>query len=162
MRQSLEFARGMRSGPTDVEARLWMHLRAGRMQGLKWKRQVPMGPYILDFVCFAERLIVEVDGGQHNGALQDERRDAWLRAQGFVVRRYWNNEVLCNLEGVLADILHHATPSLPPLSHKGREASLDLRRPSRAANSPSPPEGEGLGRGGGTLMRHRNSCEIQE
>jgi very-short-patch-repair endonuclease len=182
------FAKDMRSAPTDAEARLWMDLRAGRLQGLKWKRQVPMGPYILDFVCFAEKLIVEVDGGQHNESVSDQQRDAWLRAQGFAVCRYWNNKVLGNLDGVLADILHHATPSLPPLFHlaagtplgfvrhtdvrrdigvstlihEGREASLESRQTSPAAISPSPLVGEGLGRGGGSPMLSPNRRKTKE
>jgi very-short-patch-repair endonuclease len=162
MSQSLVFAKDMRSAPTDAEARLWMYLRAGRLQGLKWKRQVPMGPYILDFVCFAEKLIVEVDGGQHNESMSDRKRDEWLRSQGFIVRRYWDNEVLCNLEGVLADILNHASPSLPPLSHEGREAFLETQLPSRAAESPSPLVGEGLGRGGGSPMLSPNRRKTKE
>jgi very-short-patch-repair endonuclease len=150
MHPARHFAQTLRATPTDCEARMWNALRAGRLQGLKFKRQVPLGRYIVDFVCFGSRLVVEVDGGQHNGSVQDEVRDAWLQAQGFVVRRYWNHEVLGNLEGVLSDILQYASPSLPPLSREGREAFRNSHRPSQSDKSPSPLAGEGLGRGGGS------------
>ncbi|MBL8520681.1 MAG: endonuclease domain-containing protein [Betaproteobacteria bacterium] len=151
----------MRSKPTDVEARLWMQLRAGQLQGLKFKRQVPIGNYIADFVCFASKLIVEVDGGQHNGSKHDEIRDAWLRSQGFVVLRYWNNDVLCNMEGVLTDILHHATPSPSVPLPRGEREAKPSRRSSRITESPSPLVGEGLGRGGGSLARKPPPRESQ-
>lgn len=142
-------AKVMRSQPTDAEAVLWRHLRAGRLAGAKFKRQQPLGRYIVDFVCFEARLIVEVDGGQHNENAYDQARDTWLSSQGFVVRRYWNNEVLANLECVLTDILQHTTspsPSVPP-PRGGREAAAPRRSP-QATNSLSPLAGERLERGG--------------
>lgn len=145
---TLTHAKEMRSQPTDAEAQLWLALRAGRLQGLKFKRQQPMGKYIVDFVCFEHRLIVEVDGGQHNESVQDQVRDAWLRSEGFRVLRYWNNEVLANLEGVLSDILQYATPSpsVPP-PRGGREANQE-QRSSDGADSLSALVGERLERGG--------------
>jgi very-short-patch-repair endonuclease len=79
-------------------------MRDRRFFGYKIRRQTPRGPYILDFVCFERRLVIEVDGGQHNGSASDEVRDAWLRAERFRVLRVWNNEVLTNLDGVLLEI----------------------------------------------------------
>ena len=105
------FARSMRAAPTDAEAVIWRQLRAHRFVGNKFKRQQPIGKYIVDFVCFEAKLVVEVDGGQHNESVADSIRDAWLESQGFVVLRFWNNEVMQNLEGVLMRILELLAPS---------------------------------------------------
>ncbi|MBT9460185.1 MAG: endonuclease domain-containing protein [Rugosibacter sp.] len=107
-----EFAKHLRHHMTESETRLWQHLRAHRLNGEKFRRQQPMGFYVVDFVHFGARLIVEADGGQHNDAPRDESRDAWLRAQGFKVLRFWNNEIMNNLEGVLETIM--AAVTLPP------------------------------------------------
>ena len=128
------FARGMRSVPTDAEAVLWRQLRAHRFAGHKFKRQQPIGKYILDFVCFEAKLVIEVDGGQHMASASDKLRDEWVKSQGFTVLRFWNNEVFQNLEGVLMRILEALPPSPPPLSHPGRGACRDLRRPSQKAH----------------------------
>jgi very-short-patch-repair endonuclease len=98
-------ARTMRCEPTEAERRLWYALRDRRMQALKFRRQVPIGAYVVDFVCFEHRLIVECDGFQHADNLRDGRRDDWLRAQGFVVVRFWNHEILHERENVLNTIL---------------------------------------------------------
>ncbi|WP_306088334.1 endonuclease domain-containing protein [Qipengyuania flava] len=103
----------MRHEPTEAEARLWSILRAGRMAGAKFKRQEQIGDYIVDFVCFAERLIVEADGSQHveNGA--DQVRDAWLKSQDFRILRFWNNDILRDTEAV-GEAIHAALrPPLP-------------------------------------------------
>lgn len=71
---------------------------------MKFRRQVKLGPYIVDFVCFDKNMIVEIDGGQHNGNERDNIRDAYFKDRGYVVKRYWNNDVLNNIEGVLADL----------------------------------------------------------
>ena len=86
-------AKAMRRDPTRAEQALWRILRAGRFEDLKFRRQVPLGGYIADFVCFDPKLIVECDGGAHGG-VADAERDAWFRAQGFRVIRLWNSEVL--------------------------------------------------------------------
>ena len=86
---------------TDAERKLWFALRDRRFAGFKFRRQVPIDRFVADFVCFEARLIIEVDGGQHAGSLQDRWRDRWFAANGFRVMRFWNNEVLSNLEGVL-------------------------------------------------------------
>ncbi len=122
----------MREAPTDAEAIIWRNLRAHRFAGHKFKRQQPIGNYIVDSVCFEAKLIVEVDGGQHNGSLADEARDEWLTSQGFVVLRFWNNDVMGNLDGVLLTILNQLSPSPQPLPLEGGGASIS-----------SPIEGEG-------------------
>jgi len=94
-------ARALRARMTDAERKLWFALRDRRFAGFKFRRQVPIDRFIADSVCFEARLIIEVDGGQHAGSLQDRWRDRWFAANGFRVVRFWNNEVLSNLEGVL-------------------------------------------------------------
>lgn len=94
-------AKELRNNPTEAERILWQHLRLRQFGGYKFRRQQPLGNYIVDFVCLGKRLVVEVDGGQHNSQHSyDERHDAWLEQQGFRVLRFWNNEVLQNVEGV--------------------------------------------------------------
>ena len=105
------FARNMRAAPTDAEATLWRQLRAHRFANHKFKRQQPIGNFIVDFVCFEAGVIVEVDGGQHNESVSDKLRDQWLMSQGFAVLRFWNNEVSQNLEGVLTRMLEVLAPS---------------------------------------------------
>src|SRR6266404_2835045 len=97
-------ARQLRSNPTDAEMRLWSKLRRKQIDGHRFRRQVPIGPYIADFVCLERRLVIEVDGGQHSESIADDARTAWLEGQGFCVLRFWNNDVLGNTEGVLTVI----------------------------------------------------------
>jgi very-short-patch-repair endonuclease len=88
--------------------------------GVKFRRQAVIGRYIVDFVCFEKRLVIEVDGGQHNQSRHDDRRDEWLKIQGFEVLRFWNNEVLGNLDGVYQRIEEYLEKSpLPDPPHKG-------------------------------------------
>ena len=102
----LNYAKTLRSHQTDAEQRLWYHLRAHRFLDFKFKRQKPIGNYIVDFVCLEQKLIVELDGGQHGGQMQyDQVRDAWLRGQGYRVLRFWNHDVMQQLESVLESIL---------------------------------------------------------
>ncbi|MFA6112746.1 MAG: endonuclease domain-containing protein [Sphingomonas sp.] len=98
-------AKHMRTNPTEAERALWQVLRNKRLAGWKFKRQQPIDPYIVDFICFAERLIVEADGSQHVENAYDSRRDDWLRSQDFRLLRFWNNDILKNPEGVLTSIL---------------------------------------------------------
>jgi very-short-patch-repair endonuclease len=98
-------ARTMRSESTDAERALRRLLRDRRLQATKWRRQVPIGPYVVDFVCFEHRLIVECDGSQHAESRRDISRDGWLREEGFVVARFWNHEILRERESVLNTIL---------------------------------------------------------
>jgi very-short-patch-repair endonuclease len=126
-----ERARSLRVNMTDAEARLWHALRRDQLSGLSFRRQHPIGPYTLDFYCSKLRLAIEVDGGQHAELRKqsDDRRTAWLAEKGVTVVRYWNNEVLSNLDGVLSDLLSQterlaqaeATPTLTlPLSGGGK------------------------------------------
>jgi very-short-patch-repair endonuclease len=84
----------MRQDPTDAERKMWAALRSRRFAGYKFRRQVPMGPYIADFVCFSSCLVIEVDGSQHAGSLRDRDRETWFRSQGFRTLRVWNTEFL--------------------------------------------------------------------
>jgi very-short-patch-repair endonuclease len=97
-------ARYLRSRMTDAERKLWFLLRDRRFAQVKFRRQVPIGPFIADFLCFESRLVIEVDGGQHAESLRDIKRDRWFAANGFRVLRFWNNEVLSNPHGVFAMI----------------------------------------------------------
>jgi very-short-patch-repair endonuclease len=125
-------ARSLRRNMTDAEHRLWYRLRAHRFGGLSFRRQVPIGPYVADFICLDARLIVEVDGGQHASSQHqhDSVRDAWLRSQNFVVLRFWNNDVLTNTHGVLEEIAKAITQSLPPSLTLPRKGGGDRRERS--------------------------------
>ena len=103
------------------------HLRNRQFAGTKFRRQIPVGPYIADFACYEARLIVEADGGQHADSASDAERDAWFKAQGFRTLRFWNNDILTNPEGVATAIgmaLAKKNPSpgrcAATLSRKGR------------------------------------------
>ena len=99
------FARAMRANMTDAEALLWRLLRNRRIADAKFRRQHPVGRYILDFYCVDIQLAVELDGGQHGDAQgYDQRRDAWLATQGILVLRFWNNQMLAEIEAVLEAI----------------------------------------------------------
>ena len=100
-----DFARQMRRQPTDAEARIWRLLRDHRLANFKFRRQVPFQHFILDFVCFERRFVIEIDGSQHDSSQADAARDAALAAEGFQVARYWNNDVLQRPGAVLEDIL---------------------------------------------------------
>src|SRR5262249_55306504 len=124
-------ARALRARMTDAERKLWFALRDRRFANFKFRRQVPVGPFIADFICCTARVVVEVDGGQHADASTDHRRDRWFAANDFLVLRFWNNDVLSNLEGVLTSILHALREHTP--------------HPARAARGrPSPARGEGM------------------
>ena len=99
-------ARALRRDATRAERRLWQHLRDRRLGGFKFRRQHPLGPYVLDFFCEAQGLVVELDGRQHaDRVAEDAARTAWLETQGLRVLRFWNYQVDENLEGVLETIL---------------------------------------------------------
>jgi very-short-patch-repair endonuclease len=100
-----QFAKRMRSEPTDAEAAMWRLLRDRRLLQFKFRRQVPFQNFILDFVCFDQRLVIEIDGSQHASSSRDETRNRVLSDEGFRVARYWNNDVLQRPTAVLEDIL---------------------------------------------------------
>jgi very-short-patch-repair endonuclease len=98
------FAKQLRKTSTDAERLLWSRLRAGRCEGMKFRRQQPIGRYIVDFVCLERRLVIELDGGQHarpDEVLRDREREEWLEKEGYTILRFWNTEVLANIMGVL-------------------------------------------------------------
>ncbi|OFZ69486.1 MAG: DNA (cytosine-5-)-methyltransferase [Betaproteobacteria bacterium RBG_16_58_11] len=132
----LNNAKNLRSSQTEAEQRLWYHLRAHRFMDLKFKRQKPMGSYIVDFVCVEHRLIIELDGGQHaDDVTYDQHRDAWLRGQGYTVLRFWNNDVMQQLDGVLEQIRLTLSPTPLPQVGEG----------SNSESLPSPASGRGAG-----------------
>jgi very-short-patch-repair endonuclease len=124
----------LRNNPTDAERLLWSHLRFWQLDGYKFRRQQPLGSYIVDFVCLEKRLAVEVDGGQHSQAV-DAERDNWLRDQGFVLLRFWNNEVLKNIDGVREVILRNLLNTyLNPSPQGGRKNSRKIRGKTSSTN----------------------------
>ena len=94
-------ARQLRRTSTDTERHLWKRLKDRQISGAKFRRQVSLGPFVVDFVSFEARLIVEVDGGQHADSERDAERSRFLESQGFRVLRFWNNDVLADIEGVI-------------------------------------------------------------
>jgi very-short-patch-repair endonuclease len=100
-----DFAKKMRREPTDAESAMWRLLRDRRLAPLKFRRQVPFQNFILDFVCFERRIVIEIDGSQHESSQRDTVRETVLMAEGFQVARYWNNDVLLRPSAVLEDIL---------------------------------------------------------
>jgi len=107
---TLQHARRMRSAPTSNEAKLWNSLRRRALGDLKFRRQAPIGPYVVDFVCLEKRLIVEADGPFHEDG-RDEGRDAWLNRQGFLILRFPNDMIATDHKAVLAAILRAAKPN---------------------------------------------------
>jgi very-short-patch-repair endonuclease len=119
-----EIARRLRKTMTPQEVKLWVHLRSWRRRGFHFRRQSPRSGYIVDFVCMKRKLIIEVDGGQHNfdaHAARDRSRDPRFMRDGFCVLRFWNNEVDRNLDGVLTvidtELRNSAPPDRPPAGH---------------------------------------------
>jgi very-short-patch-repair endonuclease len=108
--------KALRKRPTNAEQLLWKHLRLKQIEGFKFRRQQPVDNYIVDFVCLGKRIVIEVDGGQHEEQKEEDIvRDKYLRQQGFNVLRFWNNEVLQNINGVL-EIIRGNCLSPAPLS----------------------------------------------
>jgi very-short-patch-repair endonuclease len=170
-------AKWMRANPTEAERRLWSMLRDKRFSGYKFKRQVVIDWYIADFVNFDQRVIVEADGSQHAESAYDERRDAHLQFQAFTVLRFWNNDILRNVEGI-PQAIWNALQNPSPLAGEGgakrrergwaasaaqrtqsqshaQAVEESLGSPTRAAPHPSaamrlppsPARGEGLSNG---------------
>ena len=114
MLQTVSRARTMRRTITEAETLLWRRLRNQQVEGLKFRRQHPVGRYIADFACEELRLIIEADGSQHAENAYDERRTEWLEENGWTVLRFWNNEVTGNMDGVLQAILCVRDPAPHP------------------------------------------------
>ncbi|OYU15819.1 MAG: hypothetical protein CFE37_03345 [Alphaproteobacteria bacterium PA4] len=125
---TLDRAKSMRSAMTEAETRLWHLLRAKRLERFKFRRQQPIGPFIADFVCQAQRLIVEADGSQHAESTADADRTAWLTGRGYRVLRFWNADILDRPDDVMATIYAARVEPLSPLAF---------------GESPSPSRGEG-------------------
>jgi very-short-patch-repair endonuclease len=136
---SLKQAKMLRSDMTDAERRLWYRLRAHRFAGIKFKRQVPIGRYVVDFACMSRKVVLEIDGGQHADSEADRVRDRQLMEQGFKVLRFWNNDVLKQTDIVLETIMEtlntesdpspgalRAFPS--PQGERGKRVRGEVRR----------------------------------
>ncbi len=121
-------ARHLRHALTDVEQKLWQLLRSRQLAETKFRRQVPLGPWVVDFVSFEQMLVIEADGSQHADSSRDQARDADLRKRGFRILRFWNNDILGNVNGVLERILETIEQSPSPRGLRPR---------------PSPTRGEG-------------------
>jgi very-short-patch-repair endonuclease len=109
-----KIARRLRRDSTDAERKLWYRLRSRSMIGFKFVRQEPIGPYIVDFICREQGLIVEVDDGQHADSKSDVVRDQWLVEHHYRVLRFWNNDVMANTDGVLEAIVKALNAETPP------------------------------------------------
>jgi very-short-patch-repair endonuclease len=112
MRSDLtKYAKGLRKNPTRAEAILWGKLKARQMEGVKFRRQQPIDNFIVDFISFEKRIVIELDGGQHKlDKNKDSKRDRMLTESGFKVLRFWNNEIFENLNGVLEVIKQQCSP----------------------------------------------------
>lgn len=138
----IPFARKLRRDMTDAEKKLWSLLRNNRL-GVKFRRQVPYGPYILDFYCVKARLVIELDGSQHytpEGRGRDAKRDAYLRSDGLQVLRFLNDEVMLNEEGVEQVIYEKV------------QDALSQGRGSTTPSPPSPSRGRGRARGASRVL----------
>lgn len=133
-KEALERQRQLRREPTEPEKRLWKQLRGRQVAGLKFRQQVWFDSYIVDFFCAEARLVIELDGETHVGPeaeAYDARRTAIIEAEGYRVRRFWNNDVMQNIEGVVAMIAEAAQETAPHPPTASRRAP------------PSPLQGEG-------------------
>lgn len=109
----IQRARELRKNSTIAERKLWRYLRSRDFSNFKFRRQSPIGKFIVDFVCFEKKLVIELDGGQHNEQKEvDIKRDNWLRKEGFTILRFWNNEVINNINGVL-QVIKQTIDKLP-------------------------------------------------
>jgi very-short-patch-repair endonuclease len=131
--------RTLRQNMTDAERRLWQRLRRRQLDGYKFRRQFPLGPFIVDFVCLEARLVIEVDGGQHQGNADDKVRDTWLVGEGYRVLRLWNHEVLGETEVVLERIWDTLHPHPHPPPSRGRDGLPHAKQ----CPAPSPSRGKG-------------------
>ena len=132
-------ARELRRNQTEVERVFWNHVRGRRLSGFKFRRQHPIGPFVADFVCLEQRLIVELDGGQHaENVEEDRKRSRFLESRGYRILRFWNNEVFENMEGVLQTVLSvlngaspSPRPSPPESGERGNTTTLERQSGER-------------------------------
>ncbi|MGE3365198.1 MAG: endonuclease domain-containing protein [Rhizobiaceae bacterium] len=132
-------ARALRADDTEPEYRLWGELRGRRLNGYKFVRQVPIGPYIVDFLCREHWLVIELDGAQHSESKYDTRRDGWLNSNGYSVLRFWNHEVLKERRAVLDTILAALEGRIDAPSPGLRFAPATLSPPGRGGRQSRPP-----------------------
>ncbi|HUU25256.1 MAG TPA: endonuclease domain-containing protein [Methyloceanibacter sp.] len=124
MRNRTDLARRLRSEPTRAERKMWSQLRDRRFLGLKFKRQVPIDRFVVDFICVDANLIIEIDGGQHaERADADRERTRILESMGYLVLRFWNNDVLQNIDGVLESMISTLQPERLEPPHPAREGA---------------------------------------
>ena len=129
-----ERARILRQNQTEAEKRLWYRLKNRGLGGWKFRRQHAIGPYFADFACIEAALVVEIDGGQHQGRReQDDVRTAFLEGAGYRVLRFWNNDVLSNTDGVLQSVLEALSPSPLP-SPRSRGEGVGARGTAERGN----------------------------
>ncbi len=127
-RSNIPFARKLRNTGTDAESKFWQSVRARQLAGWKFRRQFPYGPYVVDFICLDAKMIVELDGGQHAEHLDyDAARTQFLESAGFRVLRFWDHDVLRNLNAVLEQLLYvlaenHPHPNPLPPAEEGEGA----------------------------------------
>ncbi len=153
-----EFARQLRKNMTDEERRLWRELRYRQLHGFRFRRQAPIGPFIVDFVCFEQKLIVELDGGQHAERIrEDAARTSWLAEQGFRVIRFWNHHVVEDLDAVL-EVIAGALQVTPGIESPQRTFEREEASGRQYPPTPTLPH-KGGGRGGGA---HRCSLARDE
>ncbi|MDR2186501.1 MAG: endonuclease domain-containing protein [Azonexus sp.] len=118
----LQNAKALRQQQTEAEQKLWFYLRGGRFGGVKFKRQKPIGPYVVDFVAVNAKLVIELDGGQHQEREDDDQiRTRYLESLGYRVLRFWNNECLAQTEAMLACIWQALSPGPSPASGRGEQ-----------------------------------------
>ena len=123
-----KLARKLRRDSTDAEQKLWNRLRSRALGGFKFVRQEPIGSYVVDFICREQKLVVEVDGGQHATDKRDIVRTSWLEARGYRVVRFWNNDVMANIDGSWRQS-PLAWPPRHPLTRNGKAKALPFRPP---------------------------------
>ncbi|WP_348642921.1 endonuclease domain-containing protein [Mesorhizobium sp. B2-8-9] len=144
------FARSMRRESTDAEDRLWQELRGRRLDNIKFRRQVPIGRFVADFLCAEAKLVVEIDGSQHAESRHDQERDAELKVRGFRVLRFWNDDVLKDLDAVCDTIIAYVRDeSLQPWRQRCIGVPAKLEHPSsvsalRAEPPPGPSQAQGV------------------